>query len=328
MNALSLSLASAIMRAAQSSPFRGLGDDFGATDDQLAHTDPKQRFRQAYTEAAGVGDFYAIFPELPEALAGKDVLDFGCGYGGKAVEFAGHAKSVAGIEPVERHIVLANAYARHRGISNVEFRICPQDGIPFPDDSFDVVLSHDVIEHVSDPRDSLREIVRVLRPGGTALIAFPPYDGMLSHHLDYACTLPGLHLVFSPETLIETANREIARRKLQTAVQPPARLSWDGSRRVLPTLNGLTTAQFTELANHLFDKVDIQRRPVAKNRSGLQALVRGALNRVGAVVPWVREATTASLHCRLGKAQAGSQTAAEAPAADEWRQAGASAHGS
>lgn len=301
MNALAVSLASAIMRAAQRSRFRGGGDDFNVTTDQLVHTDPKLRFRQAYYERAGAAEFYAIFPELPDALAGKDVLDFGCAYGGKTVEFAAHAKSVAGIEPVERRIELAIAYADHLGVSNVEFRVCPQNVIPYPDESFDLVLSHDVIEHVDDPSVSLREIVRVLRPGGTALLAFPPYDGMLSHHLDYVTTLPGLHLLFSPETLVTAANREIVRRNLRIAAQPPAPVSWDGSRQVLPTLNGLTTAQFTELASNLFDTASITRRPVGKNRAGFLAIARKALVGVSAVVPWVREANTASLHCRLTK---------------------------
>lgn len=45
--------------------------------------------------------------------------------------------------------------------------------LPFPSDSFDVVLSHEVLEHVTDDVVAAREIVRVLRPGGRAIIFVP-----------------------------------------------------------------------------------------------------------------------------------------------------------
>ena len=56
--------------------------------------------------------------------------------------------------------------------------------LPFPDESFDVVLSTQVLEHVVDPRVALQEAMRVLRPGGRAVITIPgtwptheaPYD--------------------------------------------------------------------------------------------------------------------------------------------------------
>jgi SAM-dependent methyltransferase len=45
--------------------------------------------------------------------------------------------------------------------------------IPYPDDSFDVLLCSHVLEHVSDDRSAMRELVRVLKPGGSALILIP-----------------------------------------------------------------------------------------------------------------------------------------------------------
>ncbi|MDP5277499.1 class I SAM-dependent methyltransferase [Sphingomonas sp. DG1-23] len=295
-----------MIRAAQYTPFRSRGVGYAATPDQLSEADPRKRLRQGYTEFEGVDDFYRIFPELPAAFAGKDVLDYGCGYGGKTVAYARLARFAAGIEPVQTHIELSEAFRRHRGVENAEFRICTQAGIPYPDDSFDIVVSHDVIEHVDDPASALAEIHRVLRPGGIAYLAFPPYDGMLSHHLDYVSTLPGLHLLFSPETLVDAANREIDRLGLAHSRQPAPRKTWDGGRAALPTLNGLTSAQFDALSTAIFDEVQVERRPVAKYRGGFAGIVRDALLALGRVSRGVDEFATVSLHCRLRKAGADS----------------------
>jgi 2-polyprenyl-3-methyl-5-hydroxy-6-metoxy-1,4-benzoquinol methylase len=249
MSYLAKALATAAIRASQFTPFRGRGTAYAVGEEQTASTDPRVRFAQGFTESGVVGQFYDFFPELPTALEGKDVLDFGCAYGGKAVEFAKHAKSVSAIEPFPHVIELAQAYARHLGTANVEFQVCSQDSIPYRDESFDIVLSHDVIEHVDDPSGSLREIERVLKPGGKAYVVFPPYDGMFSHHLDYATLLPGLHWLFAAETLVDVVNT------LPTgmAEQPKPLPSWDKRRKVLPWLNGLTGPQFHKLAEAFAD---------------------------------------------------------------------------
>lgn len=263
-----VALARTLIRASAFTPFRGRGADFGATSDQLAAREPEQRFRQALMEAANVGGFYQIFPELPVALAGKDVLDFGCGYGGKTIEFARHARSVAGVEPFPNMIALAKAFAEWRGVANAEFRLCPQDGIPYPDAAFDIVVSHDVIEHVDNPETSLREIARVLRPGGKAFIAFPPYDGALSHHLDYVSLWPGLHWLFSADTLVRAVNGVLRSSGTPMPQQPRPRRSWDGSREVLPTLNGLTSAQFRTITHELFAETRVRFLPIGHGTGG------------------------------------------------------------
>lgn len=251
-------------------------------------------------EAAHVGDFYRIFPALPGDLAGKDVLDFGCGYGGKTVEYAGHARSVAGVEPFANLIELASAYASHVRAGNADFKVCAQDRIPYPDNSFDLVLSHDVLEHVDDPAVSLAEIARVLRPGGVAYIAFPPYDGALSHHLDYVTLVPGLHWLFRAGTLVEAVNRELRRRPRGPRQQPAPRPAFDGSRPVLPGLNGLTTADFLSIAAPAFN-VTADRRLIGHNRPGMFARFVHRLMAVAAWAPALRDPVTGTIAAVLVK---------------------------
>ena len=95
------------------------------------------------------------------------MLDLGTHRGDFTVRLAEHlgAESVSGIELIERHA----AVARSRGIDVAIGDL--DEGIPFPSESFDVVHANQVIEHVRRTDVLLREVRRVLRPDGRALIS-------------------------------------------------------------------------------------------------------------------------------------------------------------
>ena len=95
------------------------------------------------------------------------MLDLGTHRGDFTVRLAEHlgAESVSGIELIERHA----AVARSRGIDVAIGDL--DEGIPFPSESFDVVHANQVIEHVRRTDVLLREVRRVLRPDGMALIS-------------------------------------------------------------------------------------------------------------------------------------------------------------
>jgi SAM-dependent methyltransferase len=97
-------------------------------------------------------------PTLPAAR----VLDFGCGDGSIVAAFA-----EAGYDAYGTDIELANETDRLRLIKR-PYRL------PFDDDSFDFVVSTQVLEHVDDHDSAFREIARVLAPGGATLHLFPP----------------------------------------------------------------------------------------------------------------------------------------------------------
>jgi len=58
-------------------------------------------------------------------------------------------------------------------VPDARFTVSAAEALPYADDTFDLVLSHEVIEHVADDRQVLREMMRVLRPGGRAVIFCP-----------------------------------------------------------------------------------------------------------------------------------------------------------
>jgi SAM-dependent methyltransferase len=100
------------------------------------------------------------------SLDGKRILDAGCGVGAFVSRFREFSDKVCGFD-VERPSVL-------RGIQEVpDLMLAVAERLPYKDGTFDVILMHEVLEHVDDDLASLREMRRVLAPGGR-LVAFCP----------------------------------------------------------------------------------------------------------------------------------------------------------
>ncbi len=94
------------------------------------------------------------------------MLENGCGVGMYVEKLAGLGAHVTGLEfDFER---AAEARLRSAEIVNAA-----GESLPFPDSTFDLILSHEVLEHVADDRAALREILRTLKPGGRVVIFCP-----------------------------------------------------------------------------------------------------------------------------------------------------------
>ena len=103
--------------------------------------------------------------------AGRRVLDLGCGSGYGVGRLARSAASVVGVDISPEAIAFAQcAYPS----PNTRFEVIqPQAALPFDDGMFDVVLSFQVIEHVTDELQYLREARRVLVKGGMLIVITP-----------------------------------------------------------------------------------------------------------------------------------------------------------
>ena len=116
--------------------------------------------------------YHAAGPDLQPMLAAGEmqgherVLDIGCGPGHTALLFATRAREVVALDPTQAMLDQATALADERGISNLSVERASAEAIPFPDDSFDRVTSRQSAHHYPDVRAALREVARVLRPGG------------------------------------------------------------------------------------------------------------------------------------------------------------------
>lgn len=103
--------------------------------------------------------------------AGKVVLDLGCGSGYGAARVANVAERVHGVDISEEAISFAKA--RYQAPNLAYSTIVPDERLPFDDATFDVALSFQVIEHVRNEIEYLREARRVLKPGGVMVVITP-----------------------------------------------------------------------------------------------------------------------------------------------------------
>ena len=164
----------------------------------LIKTHADKRFRSEYDYA--LFEYYrsakvlAFLDRSGVAVEGR-VLDTGCGGGGMPLSLAEHAGTVIGIDPIDRFGEAGVVLGRERGLDNLLFARADGMALPFADGSFDLVLSHAVIEHVADAPLYLRECRRVLAPGGRIYLSTAPYLSFAGAHLPRLKIPVPLHLI-------------------------------------------------------------------------------------------------------------------------------------
>jgi SAM-dependent methyltransferase len=159
----------------------------------IAPTEPTHMSGRAFSERGKVrtllGDAFL------EQVRDRDVIDFGCGEGGEALELARHGARVFGVDVRESVLDVARRRALEEGFASV----C-QFGLDAPEPA-DIVVSIDAFEHFADPAGVLARMHRLLRPNGLVMAAFGPtwyhpYGGHLFS------VFPWAHLLFSESALL------------------------------------------------------------------------------------------------------------------------------
>jgi ubiquinone/menaquinone biosynthesis C-methylase UbiE len=150
------------------------------------HSTDFEAITSAQRESWAAGDFHQIARQnvcMAEALceavdphAGERVLDIGCGSGTAALVAARRYSEVAGIDYVPALIGRAKARAAADDLA-VAFRVGDAQALPFPDKSFDVVISVYGAQFAPDQERTAAEMLRVCRPGGRIGLATPVPDG-------------------------------------------------------------------------------------------------------------------------------------------------------
>lgn len=135
----------------------------------------------------------------------KIVLDLGCFDGAISHGYLDYgAKRVIGVDIDAEAVTTA---IESNTSEHVEFHISTVKGIPLPDDSVETILCFDVFEHVEFPADLLKEIHRILKPGGQMLIGTWGWKHPYAPHLWSTMPVPYAHVFFSERTILRTCRR-------------------------------------------------------------------------------------------------------------------------
>ena len=106
---------------------------------------------------------------LHRRIDGVKVLDFGCGSGIFAEELAEKGYDSYGVDISKEAI----SFGKSQGIKNLE--VFDSHTLNFPDNTFDAVVILDVLEHLEDEAWALKEMERVLKPGGNVVVMVPAF---------------------------------------------------------------------------------------------------------------------------------------------------------
>lgn len=118
---------------------------------------------------------------LPYLQPTMKILDIGCGPGTITADLATYvpAGHITGLEIAPEVLDAARAHAESRGVTNIDFAVADAHKLPYPDHTFDVTHAHQVLQHVTDPVQILREMRRVTKPGGFVAERDADYSGFV-----------------------------------------------------------------------------------------------------------------------------------------------------
>jgi ubiquinone/menaquinone biosynthesis C-methylase UbiE len=139
---------------------------------------------------------------LPKTKGGI-ALDFGCGAGGLSLRISEFFEKTYGIDVDNEKIEFSHTNILPRRASTIQLVSYPGGILPFSDNFFDYVVSIDVLEHLPHLNFYIKEIYRVLRPGGQFIVSFgPPWYHPHGKHL--WAKIPGWwsHLIFPKSTFM------------------------------------------------------------------------------------------------------------------------------
>jgi SAM-dependent methyltransferase len=138
---------------------------------------------------------------LPHLRPGMRLLDCGCGPGSITLGLAQAVApgEVVGVDRGPAELEAARALAAERGVTNVRFQEANVYALPFPDASFDATFAHALLQHLRDPLAALREMRRVLKPGGVA--------GVSDVAWELSVREPSTSLLDQLNTLVERARQ-------------------------------------------------------------------------------------------------------------------------
>jgi len=161
--------------------------------------------------------FWARFPAESIDFEGKRILEVGSGHGDLSIDMAlKGAREVVGIDIKCPKIAFAESYLsqNYKQLKDiVTFKCCDVSELPL--DPFNMIVSKNTFEHISDPRSCLDEMKKRLRPGGKVLIGFSPlYNSPFGDHGRTKTFIPWGHVIFPEDWIMRRLNKKVPERNL------------------------------------------------------------------------------------------------------------------
>jgi len=161
--------------------------------------------------------FEQYFPHFPfyKYFRNKIVLDIGCSIGGRSIYFAEKfkIKAMYGIDVDIESINAANIFIQQEKNLNAryEFKCAYAENLPFNENTFDAIISHDTIEHTRNVKRSLEECKRVTKKDGRIFLVFPSYNFPFGGaHIGMITKTPFLEWFFSADILNRALNEIVS----------------------------------------------------------------------------------------------------------------------
>jgi len=180
-------------------------------------------------------------------LENKLILDVGCGLGGKLLFYEEkNAKSVIGFDLRFLSVKSALSLTKKNNSQTIKLLNSNSASMPFPSDTFDVIVSINVFEHVDNLRETLIECKRVIKKDGLIFLHFPPFYSPWGAHLEGWINFPWPHIFFEDAQLLEAADYIEKNKKRNNNYIFSAKVDWSRYSR-LPELNRTTISGFLNL---------------------------------------------------------------------------------
>jgi len=185
-------------------------------------------------------------------LQGKCILDLGCGCGGKTASYAlDGVKKIVGIDINITHLIYGREFVEKNNIKKVVFIGSNGERLPFKEDTFDMIISSSVGEHLENPLDVLLECYRVLKKEGLLLIRIHLFKSRYGAHLNYYINIPWCEFFFSEEVILSVW-KELYERNYKLGkdtAYPYEEVQQAKSIHQLCHLNKLSIAQWEAIIN-------------------------------------------------------------------------------
>lgn len=175
-------------------------------------------------------------PDVKAASSQVELLDIGCGTGANLpmlAHIAGESGSLTALDYSPLALQFAAQELSRQPVETSSIALVRGDAtrLPFADNRFDVVTMFDVLEHVEDDLAAVREIHRVLKPGGSFVLSVPAYQSLWSAH-DEALHHFRRYEYSDLQSVLQKGGMQVWRMSFAMSIMPP--IAWFWRRFILP----------------------------------------------------------------------------------------------